>query len=146
MAAIPKKEPGSVRLIHNLSFPKDASVNSHIESQFGYVQYETIDTCVDIILKLGNSTLVAKSDLESAYNVVNIHRDDFKFWGFFWNNYFFFQKTLPMGSSISCKEFEVLSSAVHWILVTKLHVPYVSHILDDFIFLDQLVLMCVISH
>jgi hypothetical protein len=40
---VPKKDPGSFQLIHNLSFPRQDSINSEIPSQYSSVQYESLD-------------------------------------------------------------------------------------------------------
>ena len=47
---------------------------------------------------------------------------------------FYFDKCLPMGCSVSCQLFETFSTAIQWILTSKLGLPHMSHILDDFIF------------
>ncbi len=134
MAAIPPKGVSVVRLIHNLSFPYGQSVNSSIDRMHCHVQYETLDDCLCIIRKLGVNALMAKADLADAYNLLGIHYQSFRLLGFTWDKQFYFGKTLPMGSSISCKVFEEMSSAVQWILQTKLGVKEMSHILDDYMF------------
>ena len=40
-----------------------------------------------------------------------------------------------MGCSTSCTIFESFSHAIHWVLTNKLEVQYMSHILDDFMFI-----------
>ncbi len=41
---------------------------------------------------------------------------------------------LPMGAAVSCSQFEILSRAIQWILLHVFGVPFMSHILDDFLF------------
>lgn len=53
LGLVPKKEPGQYRVIHDLSFPRNNSVNSHIDPIFTAVNYETLDTCVSILRSLG---------------------------------------------------------------------------------------------
>ncbi len=134
LAAIPQKDSPVIRLIHNLSFPNKNSVNSHIPRECCRVYYETLDDCLAIITRLGKNSLIAKADLASAYHCINICCQDYQFLGFTWKNHFYFGKTLPMGSGISCARFEGMSKAVQWILQAKLGVKDMSHILDDFIF------------
>ncbi|MCP4262038.1 MAG: hypothetical protein GY774_31735, partial [Planctomycetes bacterium] len=134
LAAIPKKESGKVRLIHNLSFPYGDSVNSHTPRDFCTVHYETLDDCLKIVSLLGKNSLIAKADLADAYNCLLVSKLDFKFLGFSWKSKFYFGKTLPMGAGISCQQFERLSTAVQWILRAELHIEHMSHILDDFMF------------
>ena len=40
---------------------------------------------------------------------------------------------MPMGHSRSCKTFETFSTAVEWIAQTKLSIPSIIHLLDDFL-------------
>ena len=40
---------------------------------------------------------------------------------------------MPMGHSSSCKTFETFSTAVEWIAQTKLSIPSLIHLLDDFL-------------
>ena len=42
-----------------------------------------------------------------------------------------------MGCSSSCQIFERLSSALQWIATHKLDIQYISHVLDDFIILNN---------
>ena len=39
LAAVPKKDPGQIRIIHDLSFPLGNSVNSNIPHEFCHVKY-----------------------------------------------------------------------------------------------------------
>ena len=134
LGLVPKKKPGEFRIIHDLSFPKGDSVNSHIQHQDSAVQYETLDVCLEIIQSIGKGCLVSKADLENAFRIIPIHPKDVRLFGFHWNGKYYFDKCLPMGCSTSCQVFESLSESIQWILVNKLDVRFTSHILDDFIF------------
>ena len=46
-------EPGDFRFIHDLSYPKENSVNSHIASECSSVSFEMLDDCIRIMLELG---------------------------------------------------------------------------------------------
>jgi hypothetical protein len=50
----------------------------------------------------------------------NVHPDDHELLGFPLGDHYYFDKTLPMGLSFSCKLFETFSTAVHWIIDHKL--------------------------
>jgi hypothetical protein len=134
LGLVPKKEPGQFRVIHNLSYPKGNSVNSHIDPYFTTVQYETLDHCVDIIQSIGKNCLVAKADLKDAFRIMPVHPKDHRLLGFMYNNQFYYDRCLPMGCSTSCQTFESLSNAIQWICKSKLDIVHMSHILDDFIF------------
>ncbi len=65
------------------------------------VNAETIDNCIKIIMSLGQSSLIAKSDLKNAYFSLRVRTVDSHFLGFTWLKKFYFGKSLPMGSGIS---------------------------------------------
>ena len=41
-----------------------------------------------------------------------------------------------MGCSSSCKTFEMFSTALEWIAQNTLHIPYILHLLDDFLIIS----------
>jgi hypothetical protein len=53
IGVVPKKEVGQYRLIHNLSYPTDTSINDHIPDEIKTVHYPSIDDAIDIILNVG---------------------------------------------------------------------------------------------
>ena len=134
LGLVPKKEVGEFRLIHDLSYPRQQSVNSHIPDELRHVHYETLDDLVELVKIHGRGSLIAKADIESAFRIIPIHPSDHYLLGFTWNDKFFYDKRLPMGCSTSCNIFESFSTAIQWILKEKLGVKFVSHILDDFMF------------
>ena len=131
---VPKKDPGTYRMIHDLSYPKGNSVNDFIPSEFSAVFYDTFDTFTSILLSLPPGALMAKADIQSAFRILPVRPSDYKLLGFTWNGLFYWDKRMPMGASSSCQAFESLSSAIQWILQSY-GVRYLSHILDDFMFL-----------
>lgn len=44
--------------------------------------------------------------------------------------------TMPMGCSSSCRTFEALSTAVEWIAHHRFQIPYILHLLDDFLIIS----------
>jgi hypothetical protein len=134
LGLVPKKSPNEFRLIHNLSFPHGDSVNEGIPPEYSRVSYEDLDHCIRIIQSIGPNALIAKADLESAFRLLPIHKDDQRFLGFSWGGLFYVDKCLPMGLSQSCQHFEAFSTALQWTLRHHFHVELTSHILDDFIF------------
>jgi len=140
--AVPKKLPGKFRLIHDLSHPKGLSVNDGIPPELSSVTYSSIDTAIGYIKSLGPGCYLAKTDIESAFRLIPIHPHDYHLLGFYWNGNFYFDKCLPMGSSMSCAIFESFSSALEWIARTKLHIRFPTHILDDFLFAAKTYRQC----
>ena len=134
LGLVPKKDTGKFRLIHDLSYPKYNSVNSAIAPENAAVAYETFDTVVDLVQRMGNGALIAKVDIENAFRIIPINPNDRYLLGFMFNGKYYFDKCLPMGCRSSCAIFERFSSALQWIAIHKLSIPGISHILDDFIF------------
>ena len=74
---IPKKhQPGKWHLILDLSSPNGHSVNDGIRKDPFTVQYMKVDDITDGIMSLGQGTLLAKFDVESAYRIIPIHPND----------------------------------------------------------------------
>lgn len=80
----PKKEAGTFRLIHDLSYPKGNSVNSETPWELTTVQYENFNTFTEI-LSCGPEALVAKAGIESAFRILPIHSENYRLLGFMWN-------------------------------------------------------------
>lgn len=134
ISVIPKKSSSEFRLIHNLSFPSQNSVNDFIEREFCSVSYSSIDDAVDMIQKLGPNSFLAKCDIKSAFRLLRISPQDFDLFGFKFENLYYFDKCLPMGASISCALFESFSTALHWYVKKESNSENILHYLDDFLF------------
>jgi hypothetical protein len=80
---------------------------------------------------------MAKTDIENSFKIIPIHPDDQELLGFAIQGQYFYDKTLLIGLSYSCKLFEALSSAVHQIVDNKLNGCGCVHVLDDFLFVGQ---------
>jgi hypothetical protein len=137
LGLVEKKVPGTFRLIHHLSHPEGLSVNDGIPTHFSQVHYQTIDDAVTEIRKLGRGCFLAKTDIANAFRIVPLHPSEYPLLGFTWEGKFYFDRCLPMGCSSSCKIFEALSSALHWIAENRLGIPNIVHVLDDFLILDR---------
>ena len=134
LGLVPKNVPGKFRLIHDLSYPKGNSVNSLIPQENSTVKYDGIDTVIQLGKQFGRHCKLSKCDIEDAFRIIPIHPSDYYLLGFTWNNYFYFDRCLPMGASSSCQIFEKFSCAIQWIMQTKYHAAGMSHIIDDFLF------------
>ncbi|MCP3928924.1 MAG: hypothetical protein GY705_07475, partial [Bacteroidetes bacterium] len=134
LGAVPKRDSEKIRIIHNLSYPIFDSVNYNIPSKYCSVEYELIDVCTSLVASIGKGCLMGKADLSQAFRLLRVNLFDLHFLGFTWNDLFYFDTMLPMGASVSCSVFEKFSSAIQWILINKFKVPFMSHILDDFLF------------
>ena len=136
LGLIPKRD-GDYRVIHDLSYPKGQGINADIPREFTHVQYETLDWVLDLIRKVGRGALIAKADIENAFRLLPIHPDDHELLGFCFNGYYYYDCCLPMGCSSSCRIFEKFSTSLQWIMAKHYNVTSMTHILDDFIFVNS---------
>lgn len=135
LGVVPKSEPNKYRIIHDLSFPAQDSVNSNIPKEYSEVHYDSVDTVVSLVQQFGEGCLMAKSDIKDAFRIIPVSPDDYHLLGFTWQGQFYYERCLPMGASSSCQIFEQLSTALQWVMLTKLKAAGMSHILDDFFFI-----------
>lgn len=136
LGGVPKKEQGSFRVIHDLSFPKKGAVNDLIPNSLTAVSYEDFEHVVSLINSQGPGALIAKVDIKSAFRILPIHPDCIHLFGFTLGGVYFMDKCLPMGCSLSCSLFEKFSTTLQEVLIQCFSFHCVSHILDDFIFLS----------
>ena len=85
----------------------------------------------------GNGCYMSKTDVQSAFRIMPIHRSDYHLLGFSWEGEYYYDKAVLFGASSSCRLFEATSKALEWIAITKLGCMAVVHILDDFLFLNS---------
>lgn len=138
---VPKKD-GDFRLIHHLSYPKNKSINDFIDEKLCSVKYSTIDQAANMVSNLGRGALLSKTDVKSAFRLLPISPADFSLLGFKvmvnmenkMVTYYFFDKMLPFGSSISCALWEKFATFLHWLVVATSHNSDILHYLDDFLF------------
>jgi hypothetical protein len=132
---IPKKSSTEFRLIHNLSFPQNNSVNDFIDREHCSVKYSSIDDAVKMIHDLGRNALrLSQVRYKSAFRLLRLPPSEFDLTGIKFNNKYYFDKCLPMGASISCALFESLSTALHWFVQVTSGNNSIFHYLDDFLF------------
>ena len=69
--------PGKWRLITDLSYPPNASVNDGIiDPALCTLSYVTVDVVADQAACLGKGSLMSKTDIESAYGLVPVYPCD----------------------------------------------------------------------
>ena len=79
---IPKKAPGEFRLIHHYG----DSVKTSIPPEFSTVKYATEDDAINFIKVLGQSCVLAKTDVRSAFLIIPVHPPDHPLLGFQWKD------------------------------------------------------------
>jgi hypothetical protein len=86
LGLVPKKEHGQFRLNHDLSFPKGNSVNSCIPSEFTTVNYQNIETVVELVQFYGPKW--QNVTFRIAFLLLPMHKDDHHLLGFHWQGQF----------------------------------------------------------
>lgn len=132
IGAVPKKDPGKIRVIHHLSFPFGGeSVNADIrDEEFSLARFADAARAV---VALGPGCFLIKLDVEAAYKQVPVHPDDWHLLGFMWNGKYYYERVLPFGLKSSCRIWEWYAAALHHFFV-ELGVEVVIHYIDDFLF------------
>lgn len=137
IGVVPKKVPGKYRLIQHLSFPHGGSVNDAIPDSLCRVRYQLFDEALGLVRSFGPGALMAKLDVESAFRLLPLHPESFKFMGFRVEGSYFVDRCLPMGCAISCAYFEKFSTFLHWCISDFTGQRGVAHYLDDFLFVGS---------
>ena len=121
---VPKDKGKKTRLIFHLSHPrgKNCSVNDCIPKEICSVRYPDFEDAVKLCMKAGVGCSIAKSDMSRAFRNVLMARKCWKFLVMkakhpitkeYW---YFIDKCMPFGSSISCAIFQEFSDAVSHIV------------------------------
>ena len=148
---VPKDGGKKTRLIFHLSYPKDGttSVNHNTPTEMSKVKYKDFDKAVQLCLKFEQSVTLffGKSDLSNAFRNLPILKEFWKFLvmkaqsPFDGRFYYFVDKCLPFGASISCAAFQAFSDALAHIIQVKTNRENVNY-LDDFLFIEILKQCC----
>jgi hypothetical protein len=137
IGAVPKKEAGKIRVIHNLSYPFGGeSVNSGI--RVVDMRLESFDKAADAVSRLGRNCLLIKLDVEAAYKQVPVRREDWHLLGFKWLDLFYYERVLPFGLRSSCRLWDLFATVLHYFFVKHLGIKIVVHYVDDFLFVVSL--------
>ena len=116
---IPKKgKLNSWRLILDLSFPSDHSVNDGISKSDFPVVYSTVQDAIRMIVRTGEGALMAKVDIEKAYRIVPIRPEDRYLLGMKWRNKYFVDLALPFGLRSAPGIFNTLADLFEWFYKT----------------------------
>ena len=137
---VPKDKGKKTRLIFHLSYPKDGeSVNSGIPDELCSVKYPDFQQAVEICLRSGKGCHVAKSDMARAFRNVPMNKQSWKYLILKAQHpvtgkvFYFVDKCLPFGSSISCAIFQEFSNAIAFVVSHRTQAPLVNY-LDDYMF------------
>lgn len=100
------------------------------------MQSITIDNAIEGILRLGQGSFLAKTDIESAFRLIPLRPSDYELFGMYWQGSYYYDKVLPFGLRSAPYLFNQLSEAIEWILLTKCSISFVCHIIDDFLIVE----------
>jgi len=130
---IPKShQPNKWRLIVDLSFPREHSINDGIPKDLCSMSYVTINDAIDRILSTGPGSLLAKIDIKNAFRLIPVHPADRHFLAMQWDNWIFIDTCLPFGLRSAPKLFNLMADMLAWILQEQ-GVTFLIHYLDDFL-------------
>ena len=147
---VPKDGGKDTRLIFHLSYPRGAnstSVNANTPRDLYKVKYPDFNEAIQLCLKEGKGCKIAKSDMKSAFRNLGIKPEHWKYLvmeaksPIDGKTYYFVDKCLPFGASISCSHFQRFSNAVRHIVQHKTGKQLVNY-MDDFLFAALLTLLC----
>ena len=151
------KSGNKTRLIFHLSYdfgPENRSFNFHTPLELCTVQYHDLDhavcNCLRPLEQHPDCEVIffSKSDLSSAFRQLPGHKRFYRWllmkaqcpldgrW------YFFVDKCVPFGASISCTLFQKFSDALHAIIEYRTRKNGTTNYLDDFLFAAITRLLC----
>jgi len=139
LGAVEKRANGTRtgwRRIHDLSFPKGASVNDGIPAHYGTLLYQTLDDAIRLIGHHGRHTVLRKRDLKDAFRMIPLSPLDYWLFLFEWKGKLYVDIFLPFGLRTSPFIFNLFSEGLHWILEWLFDRPLV-HYLDDFLLIND---------
>lgn len=127
------------RLIFDLSSPRGESLNDYTPQSVKSVEYPPFDKAVRMCLKEGRSCYLSKTDCKSAFLMLPLAPDQFR-WVVMMcphpttgQKYYFCLKTVCFGSGTSCYLYMKLSNALAFIFRKKSKGGDISNLLDDFL-------------
>ena len=145
------------RLIFHLSYPRDqsnSSVNVNTPTDECKVMHKDFDQAIALCLREieqsqnPNQTIfIGKSDYESAFRNVGLNKESWPWLILKANSplngetYFFVDKCLPFGHSISCALFQEISGAIAFIVQVRISCRIINY-LDDYLFVATLRSVC----
>ncbi len=129
---VPKSQPNTWRMIVDLSFPRDHSINDGISSELSSITYASIDDAIQRILQLGRGTQLVKLDLKNAYRIIPVHPQDQHLLAIAWEGSTYVDRALPFGLRSAPKIFSAVADMIAWALHCA-GVRHFIHYLDDFL-------------
>ena len=143
-----------MRLIFHLSYPRSSknkssptSINGCIPPEFCTVRYPDFDDAVKLCLQAGRFCKMAKSDMSMTFRQAPLRKTEWAILVLKAEHpitkkvFYFCDKCLPFGSSISCALFQKITDAISFLVFRKTLKKNVNY-LDDFLFIAFLKWCC----
>ena len=89
-----------------------------------------------MIKSAGVGACLGKADIVDAFKVMPLHPSQWHLFGGKWHSKFYFSVKLTFGCRSSPRIFDTLSEALCWILYNVCKLPFVLHLLDNFVVVD----------
>ena len=147
---VPKDGGKETRLIFHLSHPRNQerkSVNANIPAEKCLVKYADFDKAVRRCMEEGINCHISKSDMKSAFRNLGLRKGCWKYLVLKARNpkdnqwYYFVDKCLLFGASISCALFQAFLDSVAYLVQWRSSKKPVNY-LNDFLFIALFELMC----
>ena len=146
---VPKDGGKDTRLIFHLSYPrgKGISVNQNTPEHLCSVKYPDFNEAIQLCIAAGRGCKIAKSDMKSAFRNLGIKKSHWRFLvmkatsPLDGKTYYFVDKCLPFGASISCSHFQHFSNAVKHIVQWRTKSNAINY-LDDYLFAALQKMIC----
>ena len=95
--------------------------------------YQTVDDAIKMTKLAGNNCWIFKADITAAFKVIPINPDFWQSFSVQWQGKCYVAVRLTFGCRSSPKIVDTLSEALCWILLNNYKVPFLVHLLDDFL-------------
>ena len=102
MNTVPKASEDERRVIVDLSWPHGASINDGISKdvylgELINLHYASVEQVCDMVMEVGKGAHIYKRDLRHAYHQIPVDPGDYKFLGYHWDGWLYFDTVLAMG-------------------------------------------------
>ena len=125
--SLPKKDTAEKRVILDLSFSKENSVNDYIpkeENLGGKIDllYPKVDDFIQVIKQKGRGCLLFKKDLRLAFRQIPICPSNYNLVAFTWKKHIFCDTVLSMGCRSSAYLSQRVKNAVALVVKGKMRI------------------------
>lgn len=117
----------------DLSSPNGSSANDGISPDEFTTEYIHVDHIICMVSQHGQGALMAKFDVEAAYQNIPVHPSHHFLLGMRWRGKYYVDLALPFGLRSAPYLFNSVADMVEWILIHSHQVLDLLHYLDDFI-------------